>query len=61
MISINILDAAGIHNVRDSNISPLVLQVLQVESYEELEAKVRDIGQDMLTESLELLKDRDRG
>ena len=57
MISINILDAAGIHNVRDWNISPLVLQVLEVDTYEELEAKVCGIGQDMLKRALGRLKD----
>ncbi|MBK5280542.1 MAG: hypothetical protein JJE16_00480 [Nitrospiraceae bacterium] len=54
--SIRIIDAAGIRNFRDSNISPLVLQVLEVDTYEELEAKVRGIGQEMLNRALGRLK-----
>jgi hypothetical protein len=56
MVSISILDAAGIHNVRDWNVSPFVLQVLQIDTYEELEAKVQGIGQDMLNRALGLLE-----
>lgn len=56
MISIGILDAAGIHDFRDSNISPLVLQVLRVNTYEELEAKVHGVGQEMLNRALGLLE-----
>ena len=47
-VNIKILDAAGVHNVQDSIVSPQVLQVLQVRTYEELEAKVEGIGKDML-------------
>jgi hypothetical protein len=55
--NIRILDAAGIHNFRDSNISPFVLQVVEVDTYEELEDKLRGIGQDMLNRALGRLKD----
>ena len=47
-VNIKILDAAGVHNVQDSIVSPQVLQVIQVRTYEELEAKVEGIGKDML-------------
>src|SRR6266487_2268680 len=46
--NIELLDAAGVHNVQDTIVSPQVLQVLQVRTYEELEAKVEGIGKDML-------------
>jgi hypothetical protein len=54
-INIRILEAAGIHDFRDTNIAPFVLQVLQVKTYEQLEAKVSGIGQDMLNRARVLL------
>ena len=49
--NIRILSDAGIHDVSDSIVAPQVLQVLGVRTYEELEAKLRDIGQDMLAQA----------
>lgn len=45
---IRILSDAGILNFGDSIVAPYVLKMLHVRTYEELEGKLRDIGQDML-------------
>jgi len=51
MRNIRVLDGAGIHNVRDFNVSPYVLRALEVSKYQQLEAKLCDIGKDMLAQA----------
>jgi hypothetical protein len=51
MENIDVLTAAGFHNCRDAIVAPYVLQILQVHTYEELEAKVHRIGHDMAAQA----------